>query len=44
MIAGLRRYRAIAAASVGRAMVAAAKTGSNGTQIHEYDEIVRLAS
>jgi uncharacterized protein YbjT (DUF2867 family) len=44
MWGGLRRYRAIAAATVGKAMVAAAKTGSTGTSIHEYDEIVRLAA
>jgi uncharacterized protein YbjT (DUF2867 family) len=44
MIGGLRRYRAIPAATVGRAMVAAAKTGNSGTQIHEYDEIIRLAA
>jgi uncharacterized protein YbjT (DUF2867 family) len=41
---GLRRYRAIAAATVGKAMVAAAKTESKGTLIHEYDEIVRLGT
>jgi uncharacterized protein YbjT (DUF2867 family) len=44
MWGGLRRYRAIAAATVGKALVAAAKTESNGTLIHEYDEIVRLAT
>jgi uncharacterized protein YbjT (DUF2867 family) len=44
MVGGLRRYRAIAAATVGRAMVAASKTENNGITIHQYDEIVRLAA
>jgi uncharacterized protein YbjT (DUF2867 family) len=44
MIGGWRRYRPISAAAVGRAMVAAARQGSKGTSIYEYDEIIRFAS
>jgi uncharacterized protein YbjT (DUF2867 family) len=44
LVGGLRRYRAIPAESVGRAMVAAARQGSIGAFIYEYDEIVRLAA
>ncbi len=43
LIAGLRRYRAIPAATVGRAMIAAAKQERNGTQVYEYDQIVKLS-
>lgn len=43
MVGGLRRYRAICAETVGKAMVAAPQQGRNGTFIYEYDEIVRLA-
>jgi uncharacterized protein YbjT (DUF2867 family) len=43
MIGGLRRYKAIPAATVGKAMAAAAKQGKNGTFIYEHDEIIRLA-
>ncbi len=43
MFGGLRRYRAIAADTVGRAMVAAARQDQSGTFIYEYDEIIRLA-
>lgn len=42
-LGGLRRYRPISAATVGRAMVAAASRGESGTFIYEHDEIVRLA-
>lgn len=41
---GLRRYRAIPAATVGKAMVKAAQQGEQGTFIHEYDQIIRLAA
>src|SRR5262249_15958513 len=44
MMGGLRRYRAIPAAVVGRAMVAAARQGKGGTFVHEFDEILQLAS
>jgi uncharacterized protein YbjT (DUF2867 family) len=44
MFGGLRRYRGIPAAAVGRAMVAAARLGHTGTHIYEYDEILRLAA
>jgi uncharacterized protein YbjT (DUF2867 family) len=44
MLGRLRRYRAIPAAVVGRAMVKAAEQGEQGTFIHEYDEIIRLAA
>jgi uncharacterized protein YbjT (DUF2867 family) len=43
MVGGLRRYQAIPAETVGRAMVAAAQQGRSGSFIYEYDEIVRLA-
>jgi uncharacterized protein YbjT (DUF2867 family) len=43
LIGGLRRYRAIQAATVGRAMVAAARQAKSGTQVCEYDQIIRLA-
>jgi uncharacterized protein YbjT (DUF2867 family) len=42
-LGGLRRYRAIPAATVGRAMVAAARQGQSGNFVYEHDEIVRLA-
>ena len=42
MVGALRRYRGIPAATVGRAMVAAAGLSRPGTFIYEYDEIVRL--
>ncbi|HKF20013.1 MAG TPA: oxidoreductase [Candidatus Angelobacter sp.] len=42
MIGGLRRYRAVPASVVGRAMVAAARNGGSGTIIHEYDSLLRL--
>jgi len=44
MFGGMRRYRAIAASTVGRAMVAAARNGGSGTIIHEYDSILRLVA
>jgi uncharacterized protein YbjT (DUF2867 family) len=43
LIGGLRRYRAIQAATVGKAMVAAARQEESGTKIYEYDQIVPLA-
>ena len=43
MFGGLRRYRAIEAAAVGKAMVTAARDGGNGTFVHEYDAILKLA-
>ena len=43
LMGGLRRYRPIAAQTVGRAMVAAAKTDREGAFIWEFDEITRLA-
>ncbi len=43
LIGGLRRYRGISAATVGKAMVAAAKQEESGTKIYEYDQIVQLA-
>jgi hypothetical protein len=39
----IRRYRSIPAATVGWAMVAAARQEKNGTQVCEYDQIVSLA-
>jgi uncharacterized protein YbjT (DUF2867 family) len=44
MMGGLKRYRAISAARVGKAMVAAAKRGGQGVLIYHYDQIVALAS
>ena len=44
MVGGLRKYRAIDASTVGRAMVAAAGAGENGTFVYEYGQIVRLAA
>lgn len=44
MFGGLRRYRAIPAATVGKAMVAASRQGKNGTLIYEYDQIIGLAA
>jgi uncharacterized protein YbjT (DUF2867 family) len=44
MVGGLRHYRAIAAATVGKAMVKAAQQGEQGTFIHEHDEIIRFAA
>jgi uncharacterized protein YbjT (DUF2867 family) len=43
LMGGLRRYRPIMAAHVGRAMVAAAKLQGRGGTVYEYDEIKRLA-
>jgi uncharacterized protein YbjT (DUF2867 family) len=42
MIGRLRRYRAISAADVGRAMVVAAGLEKSGTFVYEHDEIVEL--
>ena len=39
----LRKYRAIAAADVAAAMLAAASQGTSGRHIYHYDEIVALA-
>jgi uncharacterized protein YbjT (DUF2867 family) len=39
----LRRYRAIRAATVGRAMVAAARQAIIGVHVYEYDQIAQLA-
>jgi uncharacterized protein YbjT (DUF2867 family) len=44
LIGGLRRYRAISAEVVGRAMVAAAKKEDAGVFVYHYDEILALAS
>jgi uncharacterized protein YbjT (DUF2867 family) len=44
MVGGLRRYRAIHASAVGKAMVVAAREESNGVFIHEYDAILKLAA
>jgi uncharacterized protein YbjT (DUF2867 family) len=44
MVGALRRYRAIPAETVGRAMVAAARQPRGGISVYEYDEIIRLAS
>ena len=43
MVGRFRRYRAIDAAAVGKAMVGAAREESNGTFVHEYDAILKLA-
>jgi len=44
LVGGLRKYRAIEGATVGHAMVAAAKRGAPGTDIYEFDEIVTLST
>jgi uncharacterized protein YbjT (DUF2867 family) len=44
MLGSMRRYRAISAGAVGRAMVAAARSGKAGTLVYEHDEIEALAS
>jgi uncharacterized protein YbjT (DUF2867 family) len=44
LVGGMRRYRAISAASVGKAMVAAAEQDKSGTSLYEYEEIRRLAA
>ena len=43
MVGPLRRYRAIKASAVGKAMVVAAREESNGVFVHEYDAILQLA-
>ena len=43
LVGGLRKYRAIEASTVARAMVAAAKTSLAGTFVYHYDEIRNLA-
>jgi uncharacterized protein YbjT (DUF2867 family) len=42
-LAQLRKYHSMQAEIAGKAMVAAAKQGTSGTSVYEYDEIVRLA-
>ena len=44
MVGPLRKYKAIAAESVGKAMVAAARKAETGTLVYYYDEIMSLAS
>jgi uncharacterized protein YbjT (DUF2867 family) len=44
MVGGLRRYRAVSAATVGKAMVAAARQEEGGVYVYEYDEIRKLAA
>lgn len=44
MIGRLRRYRPISAATVARAMVAAARRGEAGTHHYHYDEMRALAA
>lgn len=39
----LRRYHSMRAEIAGKAMVAAAKRGTSGTSVYEYDEIIKLA-
>lgn len=43
LMGGMRKYRAIEADVVARAMVRAAKRSDAGTFVHHYDEIVALA-
>jgi len=43
LVDGLRKYRPIQAATVAKAMVAAAKPGTTGVHTYEFDEISRLA-
>ncbi len=39
----LRKYHSMRAEIVGKAMVSAAKQGTSGTSVYEYDQIIRLA-
>jgi uncharacterized protein YbjT (DUF2867 family) len=43
MIGPVRRYRAIRASAVGKAMAVAAREESSGVFVHEYDAILKLA-
>jgi uncharacterized protein YbjT (DUF2867 family) len=43
MVGGLRKYRPIAAETVGKAMVNAASLGTSATHVYEYEEIISLA-
>jgi uncharacterized protein YbjT (DUF2867 family) len=43
MVGPLRRYRAIKASAVGKAMAVAAREESHGVFVHEYDAILKLA-
>lgn len=40
----LRRYRSVPAYAVAAAMLALARAGGTGTQIHEHDAIIKLAN
>ena len=42
LMGSMRRYRAISAATVGKAMVVAAGSGKKGTFVYEHDEIAAL--
>lgn len=44
LFGSMRRYRAIKASAVGRAMVVAGREQSRGVFIHEYDAILKLAA
>ena len=44
MLGGLRRYRAISAESVGKAMVVAASQEKSGTFVYEYEQIIAFAA
>ena len=44
MFGSLRRYRAIEAAAVGKAMVTAAREAGHGTFVHEHDAILKLSN
>jgi uncharacterized protein YbjT (DUF2867 family) len=41
-VAALRRYHSIRAEIVGKAMLAAARQGTSGARVYEFDEILRL--
>lgn len=42
-LGALRKYRPVRSDDVAKAMIAAAKSAVTGIQVHEYDDIVRLA-
>ena len=44
LVGRLRKYRPIRAEAVARAMVRAAREATRGVQVHEFDEIRRLAA
>lgn len=44
LMGGLRKYRAMSAEAVGKAMASASRSDRQGVSVYHYDEIVKLAS